>query len=201
MGQDTASSGFPALRRHNRWELLGCVTAILGSQEAPAQLPGTMTTQWPAAGCPQDHGADPPPSSLAVLVRQPRAIPRVITGRRQACRSLCCLPAHPTVPCVCSPHPGSGLEAGGLFPARAQHMSDLCSGPVQPPSSLCGAPPAQGSVSGVSNAAGSAPGPGAGSAVAWDSGSPSPPALVRLPLWQQGSARSPRDRDCCVKMG
>lgn len=97
-GRTQRPQGSPPCGAGNRWEPPGCVTVVPGSQEAPAQLPGVMATRSPAAGCPQDHGPDPPPSSLAVLVRQPRAtgLPEGPHGRetgpREPLRSPC--PAH-----------------------------------------------------------------------------------------------------------
>lgn len=77
-GQDSVLRVSPPCGASNGWELPGCV--VLGSQEAPAQLPGVMATRSPAAGCPRDHGADPPPSSRAVLLRPRRATPGTPEG-------------------------------------------------------------------------------------------------------------------------
>lgn len=90
-GQDSVLRVPPPCGASNGGELPGCV--VLGSQEAPAQLPGAMATRSPAAGC------DPPLSSRAVLLRLRRAKPgipeghhRQETGLQEPLRSPCRVP-------------------------------------------------------------------------------------------------------------
>lgn len=189
-----------------------------GSQEAPAQIPGVMATQSPAAGCPRDHGADPPPSSLAVLVRQRRATPGIPeghhgqeTGLQEPLRSPCRVPLffvsalhsqvqvlEPEVSfqpelstcltCALGLCNHPAASVGLLLPEALSLVSPKLQAPHLGQEGLPDAGRGQQSVWA-----------GAGSAVQGAQGRLPHLPLVRLPLLQQGSAWS--RLGCCEKIG